>query len=279
MSIGILLALAAAVAYGASDFIGGVGSRRLSPWQVVLVGQSAGALVMLVAGVMLPGTPTVADFAWALLAGVGSAAGSIFLYRGLARGRMGLVAPISAVGAAVLPILAGLAFGERPGWLAWIGMLVALPGIWLVSRGGTSDRTTGPRAAVLDGVAAGVGFGVLFVALAQISDGAGLLPLAANQLTGAVLTVAIAAALKQAWRPTRGVFGWGSASGVLGALGTLAFLLATGATTLGVAGGLASLYPAVTVLLAAAFLRERVSWGQQAGIGICTLAVAAMALG
>ena len=279
MSIGILLALAAAVAYGASDFIGGVGSRRLSPWQVVLVGQSAGALVMLVAGVMLPGTPTVADFAWALLAGVGSAAGSIFLYRGLARGRMGLVAPISAVGAAVLPILAGLAFGERPGWLAWIGMLVALPGIWLVSRSGTSDRTTGPRPAVLDGVAAGVGFGVLFVALAQISDGAGLLPLAANQLTGAVLTVAIAAALKQAWRPTRGVFGWGSASGVVGALGTLAFLLATGATTLGVAGVLASLYPAVTVLLAAAFLRERVSWGQQAGIGICTLAVAAMALG
>src|SRR5687767_8837927 len=98
MNLGIALALSSALAYGAADFLGGVGSRRHSSWQVVLVGQAAGALVMLVGGLMLPGSPAATDFAWALLAGVGSATGSIFLYRGLARGRMGLVAPISAVG-------------------------------------------------------------------------------------------------------------------------------------------------------------------------------------
>jgi len=279
MNIGIVLAVASALAYGASDFIGGVGSRAHSVWQVVVVGQGAGAVAMLAAGLALPGDPAATDFAWALLAGAGSATGSIFLYRGLARGRMGLVAPISAVGAAVLPLLAGVLFGERPGPLVWVGMLAALPGIWLVSRGPASSRSAGSRAALADGVLAGAGFGVLFIALAQISAGAGLLPLAANQLVGAALAVAVAAGLRQVWRPSRGVLGWGSAAGVLGALGTLFFLLATGATTLGIAGVLASLYPAVTVLLAAGLLGERVAIPQRAGIGLCTLAVAAMALG
>jgi drug/metabolite transporter (DMT)-like permease len=279
MNLGILLALSSALAYGAADFIGGVGSRRYSSWQVVLVGQAAGALVMLAAGLMLPGRPATPDFAWALLAGVGSATGSIFLFRGLARGRMGLVAPISAVGAAVLPVLVGVALGERPSWMVWVGVLAALPGIWLVSRETTSDRPASTRGALVDGAIAGVGFGVLFIALAQISADAGLLPLAANQLTGAILTMVAATSLRQAWRPCRGVLGWGSASGVLGALGTLAFMVATGATTLGIAGVLTSLYPAVTVLLAASVLGERIGTGQRVGIGICTLAVATLALG
>ncbi len=279
MNLGILLALSSALAYGAADFLGGVGSRRYSSWQVVLVGQAAGAVVMLVAGLVLPGSPATADFVWALLAGVGSAIGSIFLFRGLARGRMGLVAPVSAVGAAVLPVLVGVALGERPSWLVWVGVLAALPGIWLVSRETTSDRSAGTRGALVDGAVAGVGFGTLFIALAQVSDDAGVLPLAANQLIGAVLTILAATSLRQRWRPRRGVLGWGSASGVLGAAGTLAFMVATGTTSLGVAGVLASLYPAVTVLLAAGVLGERIDTGQRTGIGICTLAVATLALG
>jgi drug/metabolite transporter (DMT)-like permease len=279
MNFGIFLALASALAYGASDFVGGVGSRRHSPWQIALVGQLAGALVMVAAGLAVPGNPTMADFAWAAVAGVGSATGGIALYRGLARGRMGLVAPISGVGAALLPLLAGVAFGERPGLVVWLGIVAAMPGIWLVSRGPASGARSDTRRSVVDGAVAGAGFGVLFIALAQISDDAGLLPLAANQLVGAILTLAAAAALKQQWRPTSDVLGWGSAAGVLGSLGTLSFLLASGTTNLAVTGVLASLYPAVTVLLAAGLLHERVSLGQRAGIGLCTLAVAAMALG
>jgi drug/metabolite transporter (DMT)-like permease len=274
MNFGIPLALASALAYGASDFVGGVGSRRHSPWQIALVGQLAGALVMVAAGLAVPGSPTIADFAWAAVAGVGSATGGIALYRGLARGRMGLVAPISGVGAALLPLLAGV-----PGLVVWLGIVAAMPGIWLVSRGPASGPRSDTRRSVVDGAVAGAGFGVLFIALAQISDDAGLLPLAANQLVGAVLTLAAAAALKQEWRPTADVLGWGSAAGVLGSLGTLSFLLASGTTDLAVTGVLASLYPAVTVLLAAGLLHERVSLGQRAGIGLCTLAVAAMALG
>jgi drug/metabolite transporter (DMT)-like permease len=279
MNFGIPLALVSALAYGAADFIGGVGARRHSPWQIAFVGQGAGGLVMLAVGLLLPGTPTAPDFAWALLAGIGSATGGIALYRGLARGRMGLVAPISGIGAAVIPLLAGVAFGERPGWLVWIGIVAALPGIWLVSRGSGSDPSADARAGLVDGVVAGAGFGVLFIALAQISDDAGLLPLAANQFVGAAATMAAAAALGQAWHPAPDVLGWGASSGVLGAAGTLSFMLATGATGLAIASVLTSLYPAITVLFAAAILRERVSLGQRAGIAICTLAVAAMALG
>jgi drug/metabolite transporter (DMT)-like permease len=281
MEIGLGLALAAAMAYGAADFVGGAGSRRYSSWQVVLVGQFAGALLMLVGGVLRPADAHPADFGWALLAGAGSATGSIFLFRGLSRGRMGLVAPISAVVAAVLPVLVGVALGERPTWLAWFGVLVALPGIWLVSRESTASPA-GSRGALLDGAAAGAGFGVLFVALGQLSGGAGLLPLAANQLFGVTVTIAVAATLRQPWLPRRSAFGavtWGAASGLLGAGGTLAFTAATGVADLSVAAVLASLYPAVTVILAATVLGERLGAGQRLGIGICTLAVATLALG
>jgi drug/metabolite transporter (DMT)-like permease len=281
MGIGLGLALAAAIAYGAADFVGGAASRRYSSWQLVLIGQFAGALLMLVVGVVSPGDAHAADFGWALLAGAGSATGSIFLFRGLSRGRMGLVAPISAVVAATLPVLVGVGLGERPTWLAWLGVLVALPGIWLVSRESTASPT-GSAGALLDGAAAGAGFGVLFIALGQISGGAGLLPLAANQLVGATLTIAVAATLRQPWLPRRsaiGVVTWGGASGLLGAGGTLAFTAATAVADLSVAAVLASLYPAVTVLLAATVLGEDLGVGQRLGIGVCTLAVCTLALG
>jgi drug/metabolite transporter (DMT)-like permease len=278
MDIGLVLALTAALAYGASDFVGGTGSRQHSPWGVVLVGQVCGAGLMIACGLLAPADPRAADFAWALLAGAGSATGSIFLYRGLARGQMGLVAPVSAVGAAVLPVLVGVTLGERPAWLAWLGVLVALPGIWLVSRGSVASAA-GRQGALVDGAAAGAGFGVLFIALGQVSSDAGFAPLAANQLVGAAVTVVVAAALGQEWRPRPGVLPWGGASGALGAAGTLTFLLATHATDLGVAAVLTSLYPVVTVLLASVALGERLGGGQRLGIGICTLAVATLAIG
>lgn len=278
MGIGLVLALTAALAYGASDFVGGTGSRQHSAWGVVLSGQACGAVLMVACGLLTPADPRASDFAWALLAGAGSATGSIFLYRGLARGRMGLVAPVSAVGAAVLPVLVGVVLGERPTWLAWLGVLVALPGIWLVSRESTVSAT-GTRGALVDGAAAGAGFGVLFIALGQVSSDAGFMPLAADQLIGAVVTVVVAAALGQDWRPRLGLLPWGAASGALGAAGTLTFLLSTHATDLGVAAVLTSLYPAVTVLLASIALGERLGGGQRLGIGVCTLAVATLAIG
>lgn len=282
MSIGIVLALLAAVGYGAADFIGGLTSRRVSPWAVALAGQLAGGLAMLAVGLSVPGQARLADFAWALVAGLGSAVGTVFLYRGLARGRMGVVAPVSGVGAALVPVFVGVSLGERPSTLTWIGVLVALPGIYFVSREVTHG-TGRSWCGIADGALAGLGFGLLFVALAQVPQSAGALPLAANQGVGAVVTLVVAALLRQPWAPrdraARGATGWGAVGGLLGTAGTAAFLLASHSADLAVIGVLASLYPAVTVLLAATVLREPFRLGQGLGLLVCGASVGLVALG
>ena len=282
MSIGIVLALLAAVGYGAADFIGGLTSRRVSPWAVALAGQLAGGLAMLAVGLSVPGQARLADFAWALVAGLGSAVGTVFLYRGLARGRMGVVAPVSGVGAALVPVFVGVSLGERPSTLTWIGVLVALPGIYFVSREVThgTGRSWG---GIADGALAGLWFGLLFVALAQVPQSAGALPLAANQGVGAVVTLVVAALVRQPWAPRdragRRATGWGAVGGLLGTAGTAAFLLASHSADLAVIGVLASLYPAVTVLLAATVLREPFRLSQGLGLLVCGASVGLVALG
>lgn len=273
----ILLALSSAVAYGLSDFVGGVSSKKASPWSVALVAQLAGGVVVLGLTTVLDGSPTDIDLAWAVVVGAANGIGTGFLYRGLSSGRMGVVAPVSGVGAALVPVAVGLITGERPSALVWLGIAAALPGIWLVARttepqdlGGDRPRTGG----VLDGVLAGLGFGVLFAALAQIPESAGFLPLALNQLVAAAVVVTMAMALRAAWVPRQPAAAFGAVSGVLGATATGAFLLATQSGFLTVTAVLASLYPAVTVMLAATILREHIHRGQAAGLVLCGLAVA-----
>lgn len=278
----ILLALGAAVAYGLSDFVGGVSSKKASPWSVALVAQLAGGVVVLGLSSALDGSPTSTDLAWAVLAGVANGIGTGFLYRGLSSGRMGVVAPVSGVGAALVPVVVGLISGERPSALVWLGIVAALPGIWLVARVSQPEDVGGDRptgSGVLDGVLAGLGFGSLFAVLAQIPESAGFLPLALNQLVAGVVVVIMALAMRAAWVPRQPAAAFGAVSGVLGATATGAFLLATQSGFLTVTAVLASLYPAFTVLLAATILREHIHRGQAAGLVLCGLAVAMVAGG
>lgn len=288
----VVLALVSALAYGLSDFVGGVVSRRTSAWPVAVLGQLSSALCTLLYALTRSGHPTGTDFAWALLAGVGSGAGTGFLYRGLASGRMGVVSPISAVGAAVVPVLAGAVAGERPGLLVWAGVLCALPGVWLVSSVPEDDLSRvheppGPPAApresvatgVVDGVLSGLGFGLLFAALGQVPDRAGLLPLTLTQVVSGPVVVALAVALGVSWVPRGRTVRWALLAGPLGAVATAAFLLSTQHGYLTVAGVLASLYPASTVLMAVLVLRERVHRAQGVGLVLCGVAVALVASG
>lgn len=282
-----LLALGGALAYGVSDFVGGVASRRTSPWAVALVGALVGgALVSLVATV-LGGKPGPADFAWAALAGLGNGVGTAFLYRGLGSGRMGVVGPISAVGAAVVPVVVDVASGQRLALLVWAGVVLALPAIWLVSREPVpvAPDVTGARprrrraAGLLDGVVAGLGFGTLFAALAQVPREAGLLPVAVNQLVAAALVVLVATSLRVPWAPRERAAGLGAVCGTLGAGATVLFLVASQRGTLTVAAVLVALYPAVTVLLAAAVLRERVHAAQAWGLLLSATSVVLVVAG
>ncbi len=278
----ILLSLLAAASYGLADFVGGVTSKRASPWAVALVAQLGGATLVLLLSLVTDGSPTSADLWWCVAGGVGNGFGTAFLYRGLSSGRMGVVAPISGVGAVLVPVVVGLATGERPPLLVWVGILAALPGIWLVSREPVAEDVTGAapsRSGVLDGVLAGLGFGSLFAALAQIPEEAGFLPLAINQLVAAGAIILIALVLRQQWVPRERAALLGVASGALGALATGLFMVATQGGSLTVAAVLTSLYPAFTILLAATVLREHVHKTQAMGLGLCAVAVVLVAMG
>jgi drug/metabolite transporter (DMT)-like permease len=281
----ILLALFSAFAYGLSDFVGGLVSRRVSAWPVAVVGQLSSTACTAAVALIVQGSPTPADLAWALLAGIGTGVGTGFLYRGFAAGRMSVVAPVSAVGAAVVPVVVGAVGGERLSLVVWTGIVVALPGIWLVSS--TTDElpdgAAKPRGSlaegVLDGVLAGLGFGVLFAALGQVPEEAGLWPLALAQAVSLPAVIVLAVSLGAAWVPRRRQAWWALLAGPLGASAAGAFLLATQSGYLTVAGILASLYPASTVLLAALVLHEKVHRAQGVGLGLCALAIALVAGG
>ena len=276
----VILALGAAIAYGLSDFIGGVVSRRTTVWPVALTACLGAALGTVVLALSVPGDPSGADFAWGLLAGVGSGIGTAFLYRGFAKGRMGVVAPVSAVGAALLPAVIGIATGERPTAIVWVGMLVALPGIWMVSREpAPADAPANLAEGLLDGVLAGFGFGLLFAALGQVPEEAGFWPVAANQAIS-ILAVAVAAwILGGDPVPRRGADWLGLTAGVLATLAVVGFMLARQQGLLSVAAVLTSLYPAATVLLASLVLHERIHRGQSVGLALCAASVVCVAMG
>ena len=278
----VLLALSGAVLYGLSDFLGGLASRRTSPWAVAMVSAMVAAVLVLLASLFVDGSPDATSMWWAVLAGVGNGFGTSFLYRGLSTGRMGVVAPISAVGAAVVPVAAGLLGGERPGVVVWVGILVALPGIWFVSQEPdlAEEPARGPgRGGVRDGVLAGLGFGTLFAALGQIPESAGLLPLAFNQLVAGAVIVTVALVLRVDWVPRERAALVGVWCGGLAAAATGAFLVATQHGELTITAVLASLYPAFTILLAASVLRERIHPTQGVGLALCGLAVVLVAAG
>lgn len=279
----VVLALVSALAYGVADFLGGLFSRSVSTWSVAVVAQLSATLSTLTAAVVVSGSPTTSDLLWAALAGTGGGVGTGFLYRGLAAGRMGIVAPVSAVGAALVPVAAGAVGGERLPLLVWTGVVLALPGIWLVSSSPDAPlRPAGRRAGlaegVLDGGLAGLGFGTLFAALGQVPDGAGLLPLALSQAVSLPTLVLLAVGLRSPWLPRRR--SWrGVLVGPIAATGTLTFMLSVQYGYLTVAGILASLYPATTVLLALLVLHERIHRAQGLGLGLCLVAIGLVAGG
>jgi drug/metabolite transporter (DMT)-like permease len=277
MIMGILLGLAAALLYGASDFGGGLLSRRFGSVQIAITGSVAAAVLAWAALILSGGPgPSVRAIAWGLASGLAGGAGTLVLYRGLARGQMSVVGPVSAVGAAVVPVVAGIALGERPSLLAVAGLLVAMPAIVLVALSGSVRGKLG--GGLFDGLAAGLAFGILFIGLAQAGKNAGLWPVASEQ-TGALLPVLAAAVKSRApiSIPVRSA-GLPVLVGASGMAATLAYFYATHFSMLAVAAVLVSLYPGVTVLLARVLLHERFSPVQRAGLGLCALAITAIAL-
>jgi drug/metabolite transporter (DMT)-like permease len=288
------LALAAAFAYGLSDFLGGLAARRLHFLAVALLATASATAVTLIAAVAMPALRIDGiALAWGAASGLGSALGGMMLFRGLGRGRMAVVAPLSSLGAAVLPILVGVLLGDRPSATVWLGIAVALPAIWLVSRPAedatASIEAVAPTARpridpdVVDGLLAGAGFGLLFVGLDAAGDAAGLWPVVAGEFAAiAVLAVIALGAGTMRTRPSgpiRSDVGLALIAGLLSGAAATAYFLATHDGLLSVVAVLASLYPAVTVVLAATVLRESIGRWQLVGLAAAGLAIALIIVG
>jgi len=275
--VAIVFALISAFAYGISDFLGGLFSKGVSPWQIAVVGQSSSAFFAFLAGLLIGGDPTALDWVWAGISGLGGGFGAAFLYRGLARGRMSVVAPISAIGTALVPVTLGLITGDRPSTLVFLGVVFAFPDIYLISQV-VEDAPAG-EGGILDGVLAGLGFGMMFAVLGQVGSESGLMPLALTQVVAVLGVILTAIVLREAWVPRERAAYRALMMGPLGITATGAFLYATHHGLLSVVSVIAALYPASTVLLASLVLREKIHAIQAVGLATAAVAVALVAAG
>ena len=274
-----VLALASAALYGAADFLGGLSSRRASTIVVVVVSQLAGlVLLLMLLPVLPPAAPARADLMMGAAAGLFGSTGVALLYRALAVGTMGIVAPTTAVCAVAIPVLASLAMGQWPSAIAGTGIGLAAIAIALVSR-----QPTPPAEAVAPGRAAaflppglalafasGVAIGLFFLSLARTSPDAGLWPLVSARLVSVGLFGAVGVIRRHPMRMPGRVLAMVVVGGMLDMLANALYVLAVRQGPLAAVVTLSSLYPASTVLLARIVLGERMSGTQIAGI-VCAL--------
>jgi len=280
----ILLALGSALGYGVADFLAGWLSRRSHYARVSLIAQLVAGVGTLLASLVLGGRLSATSLAWGAVSGLGGGLGTLALYRGLARGRMSIVAPLSGVLAAALPALFGLALGERPGPGAMVGLGIALPAVWLTAR---AEERSGEAAAApasrsaMDGILAGLGFAVLFIGLQRAGRGEGLWPTAASQVVAALPMLALhARALRPPAEPEDGWLRFGPLLvGALVGLAAVLFFLGTQRGLLTVVAVLTSLYPAVTIALARGLLGERIGRWQGVGLALAGASVALISAG
>jgi len=244
---------------------------------VVLASQLVGTVVALALAVLRgESMPSTADLGWSVVGGLSGGIGISALYQGLAVGRMGIVAPITGVIAALIPVAVGIVLEGLPAPLVLVGIAVAFVAVVLVSR--VSDDREG-RSGVGLALLAGVAIGSLGVAIAQLSDGHVFGPLTVLRATEALLVGAIIVVGRRPWRPERRLWPALAGVGLMDMCGNGAFILAVQAGSLAVAAVLSSLYPVTTVVLASIILRERVTRIHAAGIILAVVAIACIAVG
>ncbi len=275
--LGAAAALLAAASWGAGDFGGGIATKRL-PAMVVVLGSQLVGLVGAATAMILLGEPVPApsDAAWAMVAALFGAFGLAALYRALADGRMGIVAPITGVLTAAIPVAIGIATAGAPGSVRLAGFGLALLAIVLVSL--ADDSTTG-RGGLLLALGAGLGFGLYSACVGQVQEGV-FGPIVVSRATASALVLAIVAArrtplLTMASAEPR-LLRLVVVVGVLDLVGNAMFLVAAQASGLALAAVLGSLYPVSTVILAAVVLHEPI--GRVHAVGIATAALAAVVI-
>jgi drug/metabolite transporter (DMT)-like permease len=270
------LGLLASLGWGVGDFGGGLTSRK-APVLGVLAGSQLASLFIAVPILALGSEPamTMTDLAISVLGGAFGASGLALLYRGLATGRMGVVAPIAAVLTATLPVAFGFLTDGVPHLIAIAGIACAALSVVLVSR--SPDTGDGRPSGILYAVGAGTIFGLFSISADFLDDRLLVGPLVVIRVTSVLAIAAWVLVARQPWRVPRRLWPALIGVGVIDMAATGAYLSAIAIGPLAIAAILASLYPVVTTILAALVLRERVTAVHAAGIAAAGLAVVLIA--
>jgi drug/metabolite transporter (DMT)-like permease len=277
--MGALLALVASVAWGSADVAGGVGSRRVGSVRVIAMAYPAGAIVLtLFAMFVIPGTIDRDVLLLSLATSLVGTAGMILLYAALATGPMGIVSPLTAIGGAAIPVLAGLLLGDPLTALFVVGCVLALIAVILVSRESGEHAKVTPRALLLS-AGAGLAIGLFLTALGVAPEGSGVWVATISRWWSTIGVGAVAIYLlvrrgRESWQPYPWLLAIGA--GALDAIANGTFQLAAQNGELSVVAVIGALYPAPTLLLAHFLLKERMSRVQWSGVLVALAAVVAL---
>ncbi len=237
------------------------------------VGMTIAVVLALVRGEPIPvGT----DLLLCVVAGVLGGLGITALYRGLAIGRMGIVAPVTGVLAAVIPVVGGIILEGLPAVIVLAGIGLAVVSVILVSR--VADEGGG-RAGLTEALIAGVAIGCFGIAISGLSEGQVFSSLTVIRLVQAVLVVGLVLGTRAAWRLPVNALPAVAVVGVLDMAGNSFYLLAVQTGALAVASVLSALYSVATVLLAAVVLHERVTRDHTLGIALAAAAIVLIGVG
>ena len=283
MDLSVIAAgLAASLSWGVGDFSGGLASRRAPVLRVVLASQIIGTSILILLGLALGEARPAANEL--LLYAAGGLAGAVavpLFYLSMARGKMGVAAPLTALASGGIPLLVGLLTEGLPGAMQLAGFVLALAALWLIARPANGEPVHLPD--IWMPLLAGLGFGIYLTILGRADPAGGFIwPLATSRLVSIVLLSLVVLATRRRSAPVQGaaVFPWSwtvlSAFGDMG--GYSLFTIASQLGRLDVAAVLSSLYPAVTALLAWLVLKERLAPRQTAGVALALLAVVMIAL-
>lgn len=278
-----VLALIASVLWGVSDFLAGLTSRRAHVMQVAALAIPLGALSLLALAVVLPGDVTGQALGLGAAAGLAGVGGLVLLYYVLAVGPMGVISPLTAVVSAVVPVVVGLVVGERPGPFAYLGMLLTVVAIVLVSleprrQDDAVHQRVVPRIVAL-AVASGVFIGIYMSIIGLAPSDSGAWPVAIARTVSGLLVLGYALARMGRAALPRGVLLAALLIGSMDSVANVFFRYAVQSGMLSVVAVLAALYPAATVLLARYYLHERLRPVQQAGMATALAAAVLLALG
>lgn len=275
--LSILFGFLSALSWGAGDFAGGLSSRKLGAYRAVLYADFFGLLLIVIALAIfresIPSFPVIVN---SIIGGVLGSVGLLVLYYSLSQGQMSIAAPVSALFAAVLPVVVGAITEGLPKFMQLIGFGIALVSIWLISRGDATEPFRIQHIADLRlPILAGVGFGSYFIFMHYAAQGTGtvLWPMVASRLAGTILLFVVVMIRRESLAIPSTAWTVVLFNATLDVTGNFFYILASRAGRLDIAAVLSSLYPGSTVLLAWLLLKERIAFRQWVGIAAALAAI------